>query len=231
MKLPRVSKAALLLAGAAFSIATVGGLALGHQLNKHTIGSKQGVRAPVRNPEETLLTAASPAINGCWQVAGSADHRELAAVWHSRCPGEPLTELDERPWLTESVYLPAQVPGDPSMAQARTHAVMESDLALTGTGALLYLPVADHSGYYVAGWEVATSKIEKDADGDRVRATTTRRGVVIGRYGAPPPSVPTPTGRVFLSKDFSPHLVQRGQTPESTDPLDTDTDQDDETQR
>lgn len=82
------------------------------------------------------------------------------------------------------------------MRNAQTEVDLSETVAQFGKGALLYLPTgADGSGYFVAGWQ---------ADPSEGPQTGIPKGIEIGRYGAPPLSIQTPAGYVYLTQDFAP---------------------------
>ncbi len=161
---------------------------------------------PVEQPAEVVESRSLTV--GCWEVSGT-DGSELRAVWVANCPDATAPELGAGTWPVSTFRLPAREPGEPSVRQAVTQARMSPDLAVTGQGAMLYLPISDQSGYYVAGWSLKTAHSERAEDGTVDKVTVSRRGTVLGLYGAPPTSVATPHGRVYLSEEFSPHRFAR----------------------
>ncbi|MBU9199820.1 hypothetical protein KTD31_00205 [Burkholderia multivorans] len=132
----------------------------------------------------------------------SATDTTLKAMWEPVCSAPPVIGSVVQGWPTNTLRLPASTTdGTPDMRTAQTEVALSSDVAQFGEGALLYLPTgADGSGYYVAGWR-ADSSAESSQPG-------IRKGIEIGRYGAPPLSIETPSGYVYLTPEFAPKRHQ-----------------------
>ncbi len=153
---------------------------------------------PAAHPSR--LSAGTPAEDvkvGCWQVQlQDADQVELSAQWLPVCPpaAKPTTESSEGVLPTEPFYLSGWAPGTPLMAQARSAVVLSEAFAGVEDVAagMLYLPATeDGRGYYVAAW------VQVGDAGEQLS------GLKVGRYGAPPPSINTKGGRVYLDSPWS----------------------------
>jgi len=161
--------------------------------------------SPVRAPKVKQEEPASPAgfslpgkaHPGCWEL--TVTDSELAARWVAGCDA-PGT-LGDLPWPSGVVRLPTDGDAAPPMALAQAQATLSAELAQSGLGALLYLPAnAAGGGYYVAAWS-------SDDEAEDSEDAPVPRGLRIGRYGAPPSSIVTPAGRVYLSPELSPKRV------------------------
>lgn len=156
------------------------------------------VKVTKATPVESTGVALSPAGTGCWEVTLNRSS-ELTSIWVPECPATQPALLGERPMQPEVLRLPALSSGEPPMAQAQPRAVMSADLAQRGAGALVYLPASPNgAGYYVAAWA-----IEEPASNPEL-PTMVKSGLQVGIYGAPPSSVMTPAGRVYLNSELSP---------------------------
>lgn len=184
----------------ACAVVATAGAFMSYQLNRNP---PFVIATQVKQAEPATTAGSSVPVlqTGCWDVALSND-TELNATWVPACEGAPPVALGEQPWPQGVVRLRALGPGEPPMSWAQPHAEMSRELAQHGTGALLYLPAnSDGSGYYVAAWSIGAS-----AD-DEEPATAVKRGLTVGVYGAPPSSVATSTGRVYLNTDLSPRKM------------------------
>jgi hypothetical protein len=181
----------------ACSVVVTAGAFMSYQLNKNP---PLAIAAQVKQVEPAVVAGSSvPAPpTGCWDVSISND-TELAATWARDCADAPPVSTGEQPWPRGVVRLRALGAGEPPMAWAQPRAVLSQELAQHGTGALVYLPAnSDGSGYYVAAWSLAGSTDDEES------AVAVKRGITVGVYGAPPTSVATPSGRVYLNTDLSP---------------------------
>jgi len=151
-------------------------------------------------PVSTLQAPATPP--GCWEVA-ILEETTLFATWLASCPTEKAAQLGELPWLEKPIHLPGLEAGLPALATAQTEATLSPELAEEGEGALLFLPAnSKGDGYYVAAWQV------EDPSEDESEDVEITNGIVVRRFGAPPPSVPTPAGRVYLARKWTPQGVR-----------------------
>lgn len=128
---------------------------------------------------------------GCWQLESTAPGA-VSALWLDQCPDatNPTLSAGEYPLPTAPVYLSAWAHGTPKMQWAQQAVELREELSgMEDTQAgLLYLPAtADGRGYFVAAWSQVTAEGEE------------RTGIKVGYYGAPPTSVDTSAGRVFMS--------------------------------
>lgn len=202
-------KRAVIACVVAACVLTLGGAAtLGHML----ISYPTQPNPPLESKEEPAVSGSSlPVILGCWEVL--AQGTGLSATWLPECPELPEVKQAEIAWSEGILRLPALEPGTPPMKRAQTQATLSEELALEGEGALLFLPAkADGSGYFVAGWATETTPTpgEPASEEDELETETVRKqGLIIGRYGAPPPSIATPAGRVYLSRDWTPLGLQK----------------------
>ncbi|KVP16809.1 hypothetical protein WJ84_00620 [Burkholderia ubonensis] len=181
-------------------VVLAGGAMMSYLLNK------QPVKSPKVTTEEPAKFAGSsiPVKSpGCWDV--TLDNGvELVATWNPDCPGAAPATLGDQPWLQGTIRLPALSNKEPAMAQAQPRMQLSEELAQHGVGALLFLPAnTDGSGYYVAAWAV-----DEESE-DEAAARNVKRGLQVGLYGAPPTSVATPGGRVYLSREFAPQGVRQ----------------------
>lgn len=195
----RTAKRAVIACAVAalFSLATATAV-LNHVLSQQVV---QRHDKPKTEPAEPAGSSIPPVVTkGCWELRASNDY-QLSATWLSACASVAEPPSSELEWPQGVIRLPAFTEKEPLMTKAVTQATLTDELALEGAGAMLYLPANENGGgYYVAGWVV-----EADADPDSEETgTTIQRGLVIGRYGSPPPSVAVPSGRVYLSKEFTP---------------------------
>lgn len=181
-------------------VVLAGGATLSYMLKQ------QPVMTPKVKQEEPANSAGSSVPEkapGCWDVAVN-NGAELVATWVPECPAAAPATLGDLPWPQGVIRLPVFSNKEPAMAQAQPRMVMSDELAQHGAGAMLYLPAnTDGSGYYVAAWAV-----EEESD-DEAAAATVKGGVQVGLYGAPPTSVATPGGRVYLSREFTPQGVRQ----------------------
>jgi hypothetical protein len=168
----------------------------------------------VRQVEPALVAGSSvPVIpTGCWEVAANSD-TELSATWIPACTQLTPAIYGNQAWPQGVLRLPALAAGQPPMDHAQPHVVLSEVTAQHGTGGLLYLPVsADGTGYYVAGWR------QTEEPDDEAPPVTVTRGIQIGIYGAPPTSLSTPGGWVYLSAEFSPRTRSSESKAEETAP-------------
>ncbi|MDN8079061.1 hypothetical protein [Burkholderia multivorans] len=191
-----------IIVGAVVALGAV--LAAGTAINllltpPHFEVSPQGTKEAPAQSAGASASAPLPA-PGCWAV--SATDTTLKAMWEPVCSAPPVIGSVVQGWPTNTLRLPASTTdGTPDMRTAQTEVALSSDVAQFGEGALLYLPTgADGSGYYVAGWR-ADSSAESSQPG-------IRKGIEIGRYGAPPLSIETPSGYVYLTPEFAPKRHQ-----------------------
>lgn len=187
---------------AASAVAVAGAATLGDVL------SQQPVIAPEATQEEPAVPAGSSVVQsktaGCWEVtlAGTG----LSARWIPTCANLPPVKPGARPWRAGVVRLPG-VDSAPATAHAHLRSAMSAELAQSGEGALLFLPVtAAGAGYYVAAWHVFDDDPAQVVASDvgEPRASRSTRGYQVGHYGTAPVSVQTPAGRVYLQPDFAP---------------------------
>ena len=207
-------RAALALAVAACAVAVAGAATLSDVL------SQRPVIAPEVTQEEPAVPAgfSSPEIKtaGCWEV--KLAEAELSANWVPACPDNPPAVLGVHAWRAGVVRLPGVPGAEPAMARAQVQSSLSEELAQHGEGALLFLPTtAAGAGYYVAAWSVSDASDESAEDGSRP-APKQLRGYQVGRYGAPPVSMPTPGGRVYLQPDFAPRRALAQNAAQELDP-------------
>jgi hypothetical protein len=171
---------------------------MSHELSKNP---PLAIAKQVRQGEPAITAGSSVPVvlpTGCWDVTANSDN-ELSATWVAACTQVPPAKYGNQDWPQAVLRLPALAAGQPPMDHAQPHVVLSEVTAQHGAGGLLYLPVsADGTGYYVAGWQTTDDSDDEDAP------AAGKRGIQIGLYGAPPPSVATPGGRVYLSAEFSP---------------------------
>lgn len=176
-------------------VVLAGGAALSSMLKQQPAKTAKVTKEEPANPAGSSIPTPAP---GCWDVALN-NGVELVATWVSECSAAAPAILGDQAWPQGPIRLPALSSKEPPMKQAQLRAVLSEDLAQHGAGAMLYLPAnSDGSGYYVAAWEVVESQADEDA------TQVQKRGLQVGLYGAPPTSVATPGGRVYLSTEFSP---------------------------
>lgn len=197
----------------AFAVAALFSLAAAAAVLNHVLSQQviQRHDAHKEKPAELAGSSIPPVVTkGCWEVRASNDY-QLSATWLSACAGVTDPPTGEIEWPHDVIRLPAFTDKEPLMTRALTHATLTDELALEGAGAMLYLPANESGGgYYVAGWVV-----ESDADEESEDAgTTIQRGLVIGRYGSPPPSVAVPSGRVYMAKEFTPQQLRASRSAE-----------------
>ena len=187
-------------------VLTLGGAAtLAHRLLSYPT---QSAPHPEIKEEPDIAGSSILVVLGCWEV--TTQGAAVMARWSSQCTDVTAAPHGEVPWPEGVIRLPALGPGEPPMGRAQTHAVLSEELALEGEGALLFLPAkADGSGYYVAAWATETIPNHGSLDETLEPETVRKHGLVIGRYGAPPPSIATPAGRVYLSRDWTPLGLQK----------------------
>ncbi|WP_157657700.1 hypothetical protein [Burkholderia ubonensis] len=177
-------------------VVLAGGVALSSMLKQQPAKTAKVTKEEPANPAGSSIPAPAP---GCWDVALN-NGVELVATWVSECSAAAPAILGDQAWPQGTIRLPALSSKEPPMAQAQLRAVLSEDLAQHGAGAMLYLPAnSDGSGYYVAAWAKEEAPAEEAATAPGVQ-----RGLQVGLYGAPPTSVATPGGRVYLSTEFSP---------------------------
>lgn len=202
-------KRAVIACVVAACVLTLGGAAtLGHLLRSYP--AQPNPRS--ESKEEPAVTGSSlPVILGCWEVL--AQGTGLSATWVPECPELPEVKQAELAWPEGIIRLPALEPGSPPMERAQTQSTLSEELALEGEGALLFLPAkADGSGYFVAGWATETTPTPRETASEEAELEdepVRKQGLIIGRYGAPPPSIATPAGRVYLSRDWTPLGLQK----------------------
>jgi hypothetical protein len=178
-------------------VVVAAGAVMSHVLSKNP---PLAIAEQVRQGEPAVIAGSSVPVvpTGCWEVVPNSD-TELSATWIPACTQVPPAKYGNQDWPQATLRLPALAAGQPPMDHAQPHLVLSEVTAQHGTGGLLYLPVsADGTGYYVAGWQTADESDEADAP------AAGKRGIQIGLYGAPPTSVSTPGGWVYLSAEFSP---------------------------
>jgi hypothetical protein len=174
--------------------------------------SQPPVIAPEAKQEEPAKPAgfsvseSKPA--GCWEVRLAAG--ALSARWLAVCEASTAdVKLGARSWHEGVIRLPGAAGEEPQMTRAQAESEFSEELALQGEGALLFLPsAASGAGYYVAAWAAPATDEADDADVDDEPPRPVHRGYQVGRYGAPPASVQTPGGRVYLRAEFSPRRAE-----------------------
>ena len=177
-------------------VVLAGGAALSSMLKQQPAKTAKATKEEPAIPAGSSIPAPAP---GCWAVTLN-NGVELVATWVPECPAAAPAPFGDQALPQGTIRLPAFNSKEPPMAQAQPRAVQSEDLAQHGAGAMLYLPAnTDGSGYYVAAWAVEEAPTEEDA------APVVKSGLQVGLYGAPPTSVATPGGRVYLSPEFSPH--------------------------
>lgn len=206
-------------------VVVVAGAVMSHVLSKNP---PVAIAKQVSQGEPATTAGSSvPVIpTGCWEVVPNSD-TELSATWIPACAQVAPAKYGNQGWPQAMLRLPALAAGQPPMDHAQPHLVLSEVTAQHGTGGLLYLPVsADGTGYYVAGWQTSDESDESDAP------PAGKRGIQIGLYGAPPTSVSTPGGWVYLSAEFSPRTwssASKAEEPESAEDAQSADDTDEST--
>jgi hypothetical protein len=192
------------------AVAVVGAATLSEMFSQPQVIAPEAKQEEPAKPAGFSVPESKPA--GCWEITLAND--ALSARWRSMCEASAAdVKLGAHSWREGVIRLPGTAGEEPRMARAHAESEFSEELALQGEGALLFLPsAASGAGYYVAAWAASDDGEESDAniaaDSDEPQPVRVSRGYQVGRYGAPPASVNTPAGRVYLRAEFSPRRAE-----------------------
>lgn len=188
------------------AVAVVGAATLSEMLSQPPVIAPEAKQEEPVKPAGFSMPESKPA--GCWEASVAAN--ALSARWLSVCEASAAdVKLGAHSWREGVIRFPGAAGEEPQMTRAQAESDFSEELALQGKGALLFLPsTALGAGYYVAAWAAPAADEDDDADVDDEQPRPVRRGYQVGRYGAPPASVQTPVGRVYLRAEFSPRRAE-----------------------
>ena len=185
------------------AVAVVGATTLSQMLSQSPVIAPEVTQEEPAKPAGFSVPDATPA--GCWEVRLS--DAALSARWVEHCDPAGAGTPGTHAWREGVIRLPGAAGAVPKMDHAQAQAEFSEDLALAGAGALLFLPIsAAGAGYYVAAWAqpLGAAEAADDAEAADGAPAPVTRGYQVGRYGAPPASVLTPAGRIYLRAEYSP---------------------------